>query len=199
MKKPLLLLALPLLTALLSFSSAQNVSKTPLQIQDLAQVLGNFEALELNLPANTRSFLLSTPGARLSGNTEAGVKRAAAGVSSFALQNCQDSEKIGAFFSFNGGQASSWSCVPKPEGSLTPAFRAVRLGSARAGQVNLALNRWIPLWAYIPNLRTFPGSTEVSTPSSWLLWQIYLSDKELVNLTDVPEPPTYKSGEITLY
>lgn len=199
MKKPLLLLALPLLTVLLSFSSAQSVTKTPLQIQDLAQVLGNFEALELNLPPNTRSFLLSTPGARLSGNTEAGVKRAVAGVSSFALQNCQDSEKIGSFFSFNNGQASSWSCVPKPEGSLTPAFRAVRLGSARAGQVNLTLGRWIPLWAYIPNLRVFPGSTEVSSPSSWLLWQIYLSDKELVSLTDVPEPPKYKSGEITLY
>ncbi len=199
MKKYLVLLTLPLLALLSSPSSAQSITKTPLQIQDLAQAMGNFGALELNLPPNTRSFFLSTPGARLSGNTDAGVKRAVAGVSSFALQNCQDAEKIGAFFSFNNGQASSWSCVPKPDDSLTPAFRAVRLGSARAGQVNLVLNRWVPLWAYIPNLRVFPGSTEVSTPSSWLLWQVYLSDKELVNLTDVPEPPQYKSGEITLY
>jgi hypothetical protein len=199
MKKTLALLSLTLCSTLLSVSSAQRIVKTPLQLQDLAQVLGHFEALELNLPAAARSFILSTPGARLSGNTEAGVKRAVAGVSSFALQTCQDSTKIGAFISFNNGQTSSWSCVPKPEGTLTPAFRAVRLGDARKGEVNLTLNRWVPLWAYIPNLRVFPSSIEVTSPGSWILWQIYISDKELVSLTDVPEPPKYKSGEITLF
>lgn len=193
-----LFLALFSVLPLGSVAQAQKIQSSPLQISDLAQLMGQFEALELSIPPQTRSYLLASPGARLSGSLEPGNRRALAGVSKFTLQTCQGESKLAVYVALSSS-SSSWSCVDAPENSLTPAFRSVRLTTTKKGAVTMVLNQWTPLWAYIPNLRVFSNGTEVSKPSSWMLWQIYLSDKDLINLKDIPDPPQYEIGQITFF
>jgi hypothetical protein len=176
----------------------QQIQSSPLQISDLAQLMGQFEALELSIPPKTRSYLLASPGARLSGSLEPGNRRALGGVSKLSLQTCQGENKLAVYVGLSSS-SSSWSCADAPANSLTPAFRAIRLSNTKKGAVSMVLNQWTPLWAYIPNLRMLNNGTEVSNPSSWMLWQIYLSDKDLINLKDIPEPPQYEVGQITLF
>lgn len=180
----------------ISSASSQKIQKSAVQVSDLVQILGRFEALEINFPKEARSYILATPGARLSGSTDAGTKRLVAGISSFALQTCQDKTKMGIFIAL-GDASSSWSCIGRPETGVSPAFRSVRLAGSQK-EATVVLNRWTPLWAYIPNLKTFSNGVEVSHPSGWLLWQIYLSDSDLINLKDIADPPVYGSGDITL-
>ena len=179
-------------------ATAESVMRADIRVEDLAALLGTFQALEVSIPEGTLSIydMTSWRGEVLTQGASSVAEedlldplRVTIGRVRVAT-HCEEAFPLARALVIGGSSRSSISCI-----ELEPDTG----GGSRlfTDQGAIALNEWAPLWAFIPHVSDEQGEAwrEDPDPDNWVIYQIWFSDEEVEARPDLPAPPSYRLDE----
>ena len=179
-------------------ATAESVTRADIRVEDLAALLGTFQTVELSIPEGTLSIydMTSWRGEVLTQGASSVAEedlldplRVTIGRVRVAT-HCEDAFPLARTLVIGGSSRSSISCI-----ELEPDTG----GGSRlfTDQDEIALNEWMPLWAFVPHVSDEQGEAwrEDPDPDNWIIYQIWFSDQEVEVRPDLPAPPSYRLDE----